>query len=383
MLKRFVVIFVLLNLFFAHASVAESQFRFDRWPLDVFKKESIIKDYGSGHFGLDLAADVGTPVYAPASGKIYWTYSGGNHGISVGLEHESGLKMTFLHLSEKLVKKGEEVKSGQLIGRVGMTGSGRDSESAHLHFAVVANSDASITQPELRYASPLDFLPADLVSQEPNAEPANEQIQKPVEEPISTVYPSEQTLQPLEESTGLNPLPEQMPKPLQESAVKEIKPDQTPATPITEQLPKLLDNPVEAVAASLNKAQADLTRTQKVQRLKEPISHSRKTEKHFLESETNIQAKTLKLRRGKGSIQELKSYKATPSSRFKLNQKHRAANTMKSLNTITQVGNRRKIVVLISLMAIGFMAIGFAYYLWNKNKFLNSKLKAPQPFFAS
>lgn len=75
------------------------------------------------HFGLDIAAPTGTPVYAPADGLITLAhpdmyYSGG----TIILDHGHGLSSSFLHLSEILVEAGAMVKQGDVIGKVGATG---------------------------------------------------------------------------------------------------------------------------------------------------------------------------------------------------------------------------------------------------------------------
>lgn len=75
------------------------------------------------HFGLDIAAPTGTPIVAPAGGKITLAhpdmfYSGG----TIILDHGLGLSSTFIHLSRVLVKTGDEVVQGQVIGEVGAAG---------------------------------------------------------------------------------------------------------------------------------------------------------------------------------------------------------------------------------------------------------------------
>jgi len=75
------------------------------------------------HFGLDIAAPQGTPVYAPADGLITLThpdlyYSGG----TIILDHGQGLSSTFLHLSKILVEDGTFVRQGELIAEIGSTG---------------------------------------------------------------------------------------------------------------------------------------------------------------------------------------------------------------------------------------------------------------------
>jgi murein DD-endopeptidase MepM/ murein hydrolase activator NlpD len=75
------------------------------------------------HFGVDIAAPVGTQVLAPASGLITLAnpdmfFSGG----TLILDHGHGLSSTFLHLNKILVKEGTFVKQGDLIAEVGKTG---------------------------------------------------------------------------------------------------------------------------------------------------------------------------------------------------------------------------------------------------------------------
>jgi len=78
---------------------------------------------GRPHFGIDIAAPTGTPVYAPAAGIVSLThddmyFSGG----TLILDHGQGLSSSFLHLSEILVEAGTVVKQGDLIARIGSTG---------------------------------------------------------------------------------------------------------------------------------------------------------------------------------------------------------------------------------------------------------------------
>ena len=75
------------------------------------------------HFGLDIAAPTGSPVYAPAAGIITLAhpdmyYSGG----TIVLDHGQGLSSSFLHLSKILIEAGESVQQGDLIGEIGATG---------------------------------------------------------------------------------------------------------------------------------------------------------------------------------------------------------------------------------------------------------------------
>ncbi|WAL58602.1 M23 family metallopeptidase [Thermocoleostomius sinensis] len=84
------------------------------------------------HSGTDLGAPQGTPVLAAFSGKVEIADFVGGYGLTVVLQHNKGTEQTlYAHLSELFVKPGEEVKQGEVIGRVGSTGL---STGPHLHF---------------------------------------------------------------------------------------------------------------------------------------------------------------------------------------------------------------------------------------------------------
>ena len=75
------------------------------------------------HYGLDIAAPTGSPVYAPAAGIVTLNhpdmyFSGG----TLILDHGQGLSSTFLHLSQILVEAGTTVRQGDLIAEIGSTG---------------------------------------------------------------------------------------------------------------------------------------------------------------------------------------------------------------------------------------------------------------------
>lgn len=75
------------------------------------------------HFGVDVAAPVGTPVYAPADGIVTlfeadMYYSGG----TMIIDHGHGISSTFLHLHKSHVKPGTKVKQGDLVAEIGDTG---------------------------------------------------------------------------------------------------------------------------------------------------------------------------------------------------------------------------------------------------------------------
>ncbi len=87
----------------------------------------------SPHFGVDMAAPTGTPIHAPADGTV--TISGDYYldGGFTLIDHGHGVSTCYLHQSKRLVKAGERVKRGQLIGRIGQTGR---ATGPHLHWAM-------------------------------------------------------------------------------------------------------------------------------------------------------------------------------------------------------------------------------------------------------
>jgi murein DD-endopeptidase MepM/ murein hydrolase activator NlpD len=75
------------------------------------------------HFGVDVAAPVGTPVVAPSDGVVTLVekdlyYTGG----TIIIDHGHGLSSAFLHMNDVTVKKGQAVKQGDRIGTIGKTG---------------------------------------------------------------------------------------------------------------------------------------------------------------------------------------------------------------------------------------------------------------------
>lgn len=96
---------------------------------------------GKWHNGLDLAAPIGTPIFAAEGGTVTiidnqdkYCYKGA-YGKYVVIEHPNNLVTLYAHLSLQSVKVGQEVKRGDVIGYVGKTGY---ATGPHLHFTVFA-----------------------------------------------------------------------------------------------------------------------------------------------------------------------------------------------------------------------------------------------------
>lgn len=116
-----------------------------RWPVDKSKFwiSSLFgprkkKDGSWGfHYGLDMAALKGTPVYSLASGIVdEVSYSPKGYGKSIVIAHSKKYRTRYAHLNEILVKKGQRIWLGQLIGKVGDTGAVRGKNASHLHLEV-------------------------------------------------------------------------------------------------------------------------------------------------------------------------------------------------------------------------------------------------------
>lgn len=92
----------------------------------------VLKMYRA-HLGTDYAAPVGTPVQAVANGRVEFAASKGGDGRMVQLRHSNGYETYYLHLSRIMVRPGQAVRQGQLIGLVGATGL---ATGPHLDFRV-------------------------------------------------------------------------------------------------------------------------------------------------------------------------------------------------------------------------------------------------------
>lgn len=100
-----------------------------QWPLlgpisGVYGSQRIYNGKpGRPHFGVDVAAPIGTPVRAPAAATITLAqsdlfFSGG----TLIMDHGYGVSSTFMHLSRLRVKSGDKVAAGEVVGEVGATG---------------------------------------------------------------------------------------------------------------------------------------------------------------------------------------------------------------------------------------------------------------------
>lgn len=88
------------------------------------------------HEGMDIAAQTGTPVMAPADGVVVKAGFGTGYGNMVEISHGYGMKTIYGHNSRLNVKAGQRVRRGDVVAYVGDTGS---STGPHLHYEVKVN----------------------------------------------------------------------------------------------------------------------------------------------------------------------------------------------------------------------------------------------------
>jgi murein DD-endopeptidase MepM/ murein hydrolase activator NlpD len=94
---------------------------------------------GAMHAGLDFKGPVGTPILSAAEGRVTFAGFNGGYGKTVEIMHANGLLTRYAHLSGLNVTRGQMVKRGLQIGRMGSTGR---STGSHLHFEVRLNGRA-------------------------------------------------------------------------------------------------------------------------------------------------------------------------------------------------------------------------------------------------
>lgn len=99
------------------------------------------------HKGVDIVGPTGSPIYASDDGVVtYADFENGGYGNIVKIDHQNGYETYYAHCSEILVKKGDVVKKGDLIAKVGNTGR---STGSHLHFEIRKNGETQ---------NPLDYI---------------------------------------------------------------------------------------------------------------------------------------------------------------------------------------------------------------------------------
>jgi murein DD-endopeptidase MepM/ murein hydrolase activator NlpD len=119
----------------------------DMWPIlgpitsGFGEREDPIIGGGEGEFhkGVDIGSPDGTPVHAPADGRVIKAGPGTGYGREIEIDHGNGLVTLYGHLSGYNVTVGEQVVKGQVIGYVGHSGR---TTGSHLHYEVQVRGTA-------------------------------------------------------------------------------------------------------------------------------------------------------------------------------------------------------------------------------------------------
>ncbi|MBN1283474.1 MAG: peptidoglycan DD-metalloendopeptidase family protein [Proteobacteria bacterium] len=117
------------------------------WPVDGKLTSPFGYRDGRRHDGIDIGAKTGRPIKASAAGKVVFAGSMRGYGNLILLRHKDNMFTAYAHNSVNKVKKGQVVKQGDVIGKVGRTGR---ASGPHLHFEIRHGQTAR---------NPLFFLP--------------------------------------------------------------------------------------------------------------------------------------------------------------------------------------------------------------------------------
>ncbi len=101
---------------------------------------TITQYFWAYHTGIDLAAPIGTPIYAADGGRVVYSgWDNTGYGYTVLIDHGNGIRTRYAHMSWIFPNYGAYVQKGEQIGRVGSTGR---SSGPHLHFEVIVGGIA-------------------------------------------------------------------------------------------------------------------------------------------------------------------------------------------------------------------------------------------------
>ena len=102
------------------------------WPLNRIEVSSRFgRRKGRLHAGIDLRAPQGTPIYASADGRVIFSGYNRGYGHMIVIDHGRGIETAYAHNSRNIARKGQRVKQGQIVARVGRSG---NATGYHVHF---------------------------------------------------------------------------------------------------------------------------------------------------------------------------------------------------------------------------------------------------------
>jgi murein DD-endopeptidase MepM/ murein hydrolase activator NlpD len=104
-----------------------------QWPIEGPIASGFGRRRTGWHAGIDIQAEMGTPIRAAARGTVIVSGWERYYGRMITIEHPGGFTSLYAHNSENLVDVGDEVAAGGIIGTVGQTG---HASANHLHFEI-------------------------------------------------------------------------------------------------------------------------------------------------------------------------------------------------------------------------------------------------------
>ncbi len=112
------------------------------WPARGIITSGFGWRWGRLHQGIDIAAPIGTPIWAAGSGVVQFAgWNNGGYGYMVDILHNNGTVTRYAHLNAIYVKVGQRVQQGQVIAEMGSTGY---STGPHLHFEIRPNGGVAV-----------------------------------------------------------------------------------------------------------------------------------------------------------------------------------------------------------------------------------------------
>jgi murein DD-endopeptidase MepM/ murein hydrolase activator NlpD len=119
-----------------------------KWPAKGVLSSGYGWRWGRLHQGIDIAAPIGTPILAAASGKVISAgWDSGGYGNLIKIQHLDGSVTVYGHISKIMVTSGQQIVQGQQIAEMGSTGR---STGSHLHFEIRPQGDFAV--------NPMTFL---------------------------------------------------------------------------------------------------------------------------------------------------------------------------------------------------------------------------------
>lgn len=148
------------------SSIRRAKARTKPWAYPVREGTPISGTFGEvgtywpgGHAGIDFDGVEGDPIFAVIGGRVtYATFNSGGYGNLVMIRRGDGTVVRYAHLSRIEVDKGDRIRAGERIGRMGATG---QVTGAHLHLEVRVNNGQTPTNPASLWAGKRPGIPAD------------------------------------------------------------------------------------------------------------------------------------------------------------------------------------------------------------------------------